>query len=37
MPGFISVSLIICMLTLLLMSLAGLHSCVELDFVTHSL
>jgi hypothetical protein len=30
----ISVSFIICMLTLLLMPLAGLHSCVGLDFLT---
>jgi hypothetical protein len=30
----VSVSFIICMLTLLLMPLAGLHFCVELDFVT---
>ncbi len=33
----ISVSFIICMLTLLLMPLAGLHFCVGLDFVTPSL
>jgi hypothetical protein len=30
----ISASFIICMLTLLLMPLAGLHFCVGLDFVT---
>jgi hypothetical protein len=30
----ISVSFIICILTLLLMPLAGLHFCVGLDFVT---
>jgi hypothetical protein len=33
----ISVSFIICMLTLLLMPLGGLHLCVGLDFVTRSL
>jgi hypothetical protein len=33
----ISTSLIICMLTLLLMPLAGLHFCVGLDFVIPSL
>jgi hypothetical protein len=33
----ISVSFVICMLILLLMSLAGLHFCVGLDFVTPSL
>jgi hypothetical protein len=33
----ISVSFIICMLTLLLIPLAGLHSCVGLDFVASSL
>jgi hypothetical protein len=32
-----SVSFSICMLTLLLMPLAGLHFCVGLDFVTPSL
>jgi hypothetical protein len=32
-----SVSFIICMLTLLLMPLAGLHFCVGLGFVTPSL
>jgi hypothetical protein len=30
----LSVPFIICMLTLLLMPLAGLHFCVGLDFVT---
>jgi hypothetical protein len=34
---FISVSYIICILTLLLMPLADLHFCAELDFVTPSL
>lgn len=33
----ISISCIICMLTLILMPLAGLHFCVGLDFVTPSL
>jgi hypothetical protein len=33
----ISLSFIICMLSLLLMPLAGLHFCVGLDFVTPSL
>ncbi len=33
----VSVSFVICMLTLLLMPLAGLHFCVDLDFVTPSL
>jgi hypothetical protein len=32
--GWLKVSFIICMLTLLLMPLAGLHFCVVLDFVT---
>jgi type II secretory pathway component PulF len=32
--SIISVFFIICMLTLLLMPLAGLHFCVGLDFVT---
>jgi hypothetical protein len=35
--GNTSVSFIICMLTLLLIPLAGLHFCVGLDFVTPSL
>jgi hypothetical protein len=33
----ISVSFLICMLTLLLLPLAGLHFCAGLDFVTPSL